>query len=87
MNIEDRFVHMFAYIANWVMSMESVRGAMTVSWYMVDLLGRHQVKLCVFDLTSPVCKHHTELEWFCHARKSKNGVGYNSFHAVHYYCR
>ena len=73
-NLGDRFVHMFAHIADRVTSMESVRDAMTLLLYMIDLLNRDQVKLRAFDLNSPVCKHHNKLEWFRYARELKRDL-------------
>jgi hypothetical protein len=67
-NIGDRVVNMSAHVADRVTSIDSVRDAMTLLLYIIYLLSRDQVQLRAFDLTSPVCEHHNELEWIFYAR-------------------
>ena len=51
-NLGDRCFHVFAHIAYQVAPTESVRDAMALRVYILDLLSRTQVKLCAqFDLT------------------------------------
>ena len=68
-NLGDSIMHMLVHIVDQVMSVESVRDVMILLFYMIDLLSRDQVELRTFNLSSPICKHHNYLEWFCYRRE------------------
>jgi hypothetical protein len=58
---------MCAHIAECVTSMEASIDAMTLAVYMIDLISHDRVKLCAFDLSSPVYGHYDDFEWSWYA--------------------
>ena len=71
-NLGERFVNMFAHVADRVTSMESVRDAMTLLVYAIVLLGRDKIKLPMFSLNSPVHQHYNDCEWSLCAAEVKH---------------
>ena len=70
--IGKRFVSIFAHIADCMMSMESIRDAMTLFVYILVLLWRDEICLPIFNVYSTVHEHRTDLEWSRHANKMKD---------------
>ena len=68
----ERFVGMFAYIADRMTSCEFVTDAMTLLVHLITLLRRKKVYLPPIDRDTVVRKHHTENYWHCIACDMKN---------------
>jgi hypothetical protein len=71
-NTGERFVNIFAHVADRVTPIESGRDVMTLLACVIMLLGRDKIGLPIFSLNSPVHNHHNDCEWSLCAAEVKH---------------